>query len=108
MPNKLDQRYSDAYKAARKLIVLAKVLRAICFVLGAAFFISGLFETSQGYWTFALIGVTSGLFVMLLAMGIYTLLVARVQVMIAIVDTAINTSPLITAEDKSLMIEALM
>jgi hypothetical protein len=99
LPRRIDMtnRYSTAYRVASFNIIFGKIIIVLSILLGALFILItmvGLHDVSVALFGWALIwslvGVGAGLVVM-----------AQGQIMRAVLDTAVNTSPLMDLDQKA-------
>ena len=94
----LTRRYKDAYLTARTIIAVGATVKVLAFVVGGLVVLVGLAAVSQSA-SFAISGVILGV---ILAFPFYVLGVlvsALGQILMATLDTAVNSSPLLTKDE---------
>lgn len=96
-------RYGEAYVIARSTINLAQIVKKVGMYGGAAivFLCLVLSQTGGGYFT-ALFGIFFGAFCIVWGFLASIIIAAQGQIMLAVLDTAVNTSTIATNEEKSL------
>ena len=105
-----ESRYDDAYRVARMTIRTARIVRVLGLLFSAFLVIVGLIVTVafHGASIFAIFIslVSAGLFA-LVTIAVSTIMAAQAQMMAAVVDTAINSSPLLSTGQKESAIQPL-
>jgi hypothetical protein len=101
--NSLTRRYADAYVVSRTIVALGNTIKTIGYVIGGLIAISGLLAATQTQSSVAVLAVISGLLtgafvgVTFVVAGI--LLSAQGQILAATLDTAVNTSAFLSADE---------
>jgi hypothetical protein len=106
----LGRRYADAYTVARTVVGLANTVKILGIVIGSLVALAGLLSAGQAQSSIgaaaALTGVVTGasIGVSLFVLGV--LLAALGQILRATLDTAVNTSPLLTKDEVRAIVTA--
>jgi hypothetical protein len=103
----LFQRYRDAYSVAEGIILLGTVIKVASLVLAAVFIIVAASESRTEGSLVTGAAVAGGLVFGLLGFATGVLVSAQGQIMLAMIDTAVNTSPLVDRSEKAKMIGIL-
>lgn len=105
----LETRYENAYAVARATMQTAKLVRLIGIGVAGLSLVIGI-VCFCGEWlgstvtAFACLGL--GVMFVLFGLAVYGILAAQAEMMAAVLDTAINTSPVIDPEEKRRMLQA--
>lgn len=102
----LSKRYSNAYKVAKGIITYGGITKGITLVLGIGILLIGAFLAVNGGFTLG-----PGLLLAVMGIGLViggyiagVLIQASGQLMLTTVDTAVNTSTLISVDEKGRII----
>lgn len=99
----LTRRYTDAYAVSRTVIGLGSTVKVFGYVIGGAIALLGLVSASQAQSSLGAVAVLSGFFsgaataASLFVAGV--LVSALGQILAATLDTAVNTSPLLSQDE---------
>jgi hypothetical protein len=94
----LSSRYKDAYGIAAGMVAMGNMIKRVSMLAGGMALIVGLMCSG---WFPLLIGAFIGLIVLGAGFISGTLLAAQGQLMNALLDTAVNTSPLLQVPEKA-------
>lgn len=97
-------RYRDAYLVAKATGAIGLVIKNLGLALGALIVIVALAIAASDGAQFALIGIFAGIAVAIPVYILGILVSAQAQILKATLDTAVNTSPLLSNEDKAWII----
>ncbi|MGA3264063.1 MAG: carboxypeptidase-like regulatory domain-containing protein [Terracidiphilus sp.] len=100
----LKQRYQDGYLVASSIVLIGNIVKFLSLSIGAIVFIVAA-ANAQAEGTLVLcVGIIAGVVVALSGFAIGVLISAQGQIMQSMIDTAVNTSPLIDAAEKAHLI----
>ena len=88
-------RYKDSYLLARTITTFGSIVKFLAFLVGGVIALIALSQGSQ----YVVIGVALGIFIVLPIYILGVLVSAMGQILKATLDTAVNTSPLITKDE---------
>lgn len=97
--NNLTRRYSDAYAQASSIDGTGQAIKALGVVLGIALGLGGLVMTSKLGWGIGLGIIFLAVSVAVSAYSLGMLVAAQGQILLATLDTAVNSSPLLTKDE---------
>jgi len=100
----LSKRYGDVYKVARGIVAYSKVIKVIAIIIGGLIALRSIGGFSQNDPGFAVASLAIGIGVAVAGFIAGVLIAAAGQFMYATIDTAVNSSPLITVDEKSSII----
>ena len=101
-------RYRDAYLIARTITAFGTGVKVIAFVIGGAIALIGLIAASHAgsladsdrqAWQFFISGIVGGVIVGIPIYVLGILVAAQGQILKATLDTAVNTSPLLSKDE---------
>lgn len=103
----LEQRYHDGYRVASGIVLMGTVVKFLSLTIGAIIIIIAAVDANSGailgnfeVWG----GIIAGVVVALSGFAIGVLISAQGHIMQSMIDTAVNTSPLIDAAEKARLI----
>jgi hypothetical protein len=100
----IQNRYSAAYRLARGLAFLGRVITWVGILLAIIIVVGGVIANRTVGSLALLISLVSAGLLMLITFGLGGFVAAQSQVMLALIDTAVNTSPLLSKSDVSRII----
>jgi hypothetical protein len=103
----LEQRYHDGYLVASSMVLMGTIVKFLSLAIGAAIVILTIAEiqTSNAFGTVEVAGgIAVGVVVALSGFAAGVLISAQGQIMQSMIDTAVNTSPLIDTGEKARII----
>ena len=96
----LRRRYTDAYRIARAITAVGETVKVIAFVIGGGIALFGLVAGSKSeHYEAAVGGIILGAIVAIPIWVLGILVAALGQILKATLDTAVNTSPLLTKDE---------
>jgi hypothetical protein len=102
-PDSLLERYQQAYKFAAAVIQAGGIVKVVSLCLASLIFLRALLEVAESGILF--IGLTLGAFSFALSGWVLGLICQALgQVVFSMIDTAVNTSPIIDNQRKALLI----
>jgi hypothetical protein len=103
----LHRRYSDAYAIASGLVQLGRIVKYVSMSVGGLVAFMSLFMLLQQtfiFILFAAVGIIVGIMVGFFGFAAGVMISAQGQIMLAMIDTAVNTSPLVSATENAYLI----
>jgi hypothetical protein len=95
-------RYTDAYRVARVVVGIGEAVKIISLVIGGILLLIGVAGSESALGGFSLlVGVVLAVIVGGGGFALGTLLAAHGQVLKATLDTAVNTSPFLTNQQRA-------
>jgi len=91
-------RYTDAYLAARTITAFGAIVKGIAFVIGGGIFLVGLITSYQS-WQYIVGSIMLGVVIGIPIYVLGVLVSAQGQILKATLDTAVNSSPLLSADE---------
>ena len=92
------KRYSDAYKFPKSLLGIGSTLKGLGISVGIIVFLIGM---GSAEWPGFVLALTLGGFFSLISIGLGMLVSAQGQILCASLDTAVNTSPFLSAQERA-------
>jgi hypothetical protein len=92
-------RYNDAYLAARTINGAGQIIKGVGFVLAGLIALSGFTVAGKGGISFAIGGLLFGALVALPFYAVGVLVASQGQILKATLDTAVNSSPLLSHDE---------
>jgi hypothetical protein len=103
LPDSLWQRYQQAYKFAAAVIQAGGIVKVVSLCLGALIFLRALLELAENGVLF--IGLSLGAFGFALSGWVLGLICQALgQIVFSLIDTAVNTSPILDNQRKAYLI----
>ncbi len=100
----LKDRYEDAYRVARGIILLGTIVKFCAMALGGMIIVAGIGLSSSESSLVSGGVVVFGIVVGLLGFVSGVLISAQGQIMLSMIDTSVNTSPLVDSSEKARII----
>jgi hypothetical protein len=102
----LTSRYGEAYVIARSTVSLGGIVKRVGLYGGVLLVVLGLVASlSGGGYFMGLVGMFFGALCVVGGFVAGVIIAAQGQIMLAVLDTAVNTSPLATNEEKTLALK---
>jgi len=96
----IESRYADAYLLAKTTNGIGQTVKFVGLLVAALTALSGFVVASKAGGAFALVGVFLGALVALPFFALGVIIAAQGQLLSATLDTAVNTSPLLSQEQR--------
>lgn len=110
----LAQRYADAYQLARGTIRMGRIIKKISLLIGVFLFVVGALgatgvlpeQANPGYF-FGIIAMPVSILFILVGFTSGVIIASQGQMMQAILDSAVNTSPIASVDEKAQILSGL-
>jgi hypothetical protein len=107
-PRTITQRYTDAYAIARGIILLGTLVKFLSNAIGAIVIVGTIVLSNTAGNLVTSAGVAAGVVFGLVGFSFGVLISAQGQIMLSMIDTSVNTSPLVSLSEKAQMIGELL
>jgi hypothetical protein len=100
----LEQRYHDGYLVASSMVLIGSIVKFLSLAFGAIIILVSATNTQNEGNLVLVGGIITGVAIALFGFVVGVLISAQGQIMQSMIDTAVNTSPLIDAAEKARLI----